>query len=154
MVYIALVLMFFAVALFVTEMFIPGFGVFGFTGIISLAASVYITLVYERFGVIIVLAEMVFLAVVALVIFNYVKKKQLHGKIILEETYNKDETEIGALNYLMDKEGLTKTPLKPCGTADFSGSTVEVYSDGEYISANKKVKVIDVSQRRVIVKQL
>lgn len=154
MAYVALALMFFAIVLFIVEMFFPGFGIFGFFGVISFVASVFITIVYVQFGFVIVLVEVASLAVIGLIAYDYIKKKQLHGKIILDETYDNEESEIGSLDYFMGKEGMTKTPLKPFGTADFNGTSIEVYSDGAYIPEHKRVKVIDISQRKIIVKQL
>jgi len=52
----------------------------------------------------------------------------------------------------LGKEGITKTDLRPQGMVDFNGTNVEVVSDAKFIPVDKRVKVVDVQNRRVFVK--
>jgi membrane-bound serine protease (ClpP class) len=47
--------------------------------------------------------------------------------------------------------GTTTTALRPAGTAELDGRRVDVVSDGGFIDANVKVKVVRVEGTRVVV---
>lgn len=146
-----IVLLLIGAGLFCAEMFIPGFGVCGVTGIILVVISAVITIATVPAGLFIVLAEISVLAAVVAVIFNYIKRTQLHGKIVLDETLAEDAKAIGDPEYFLGKEGVAKTTLRPFGEAEFNGVTVEVVSDGKYIPINTRIKVTAVEGQRIIV---
>ena len=133
------------------EMFMPGFGVWGISGIVLVVASVVITVATVPFGWFIVLAEITAVTVVLYAVFLYVRRKQLYRKIILDETLAEDVKLIGSLEFFLGKEGITRTPLRPFGEAIFNGIPLEVVSNGSYISENTCVKVTSLDGQRVIV---
>jgi len=133
------------------EMFMPGFGICGIAGLVLIATSIFITVTTVPFGALIVLAEISVIAVVLYAVFRYVKRKQFHGKLILDETLAEDVQPIGGLEFFLGKEGVTRTPLRPFGEAVFNGVALEVVSDGSYIAENMRVKVIAVDGARVVV---
>lgn len=154
MIYAALIFLIIGALCLLSEIFIPGFGFFGITGIISLIVSSVITVLFVPFGVFIVLAEILALGLILIIVLKYIKRHQLHGKIILDETLNDDKKEIAGLDYFIGKSGVTKTPLRPFGSADFNGNTVDVYSEGEYISEHESIKVVAVRENKIYVKKL
>jgi membrane-bound ClpP family serine protease len=154
MIYVTLALLIIGAVFLVAEAFIPGFGFFGISGIVLIIVSSIMTIVGIKYGVFMVVGEVAALSLFMFILLQYVKKSQLYGKIILDETLNYEEKEIGGTDYFFGKEGITKTPLKPFGTVDFNGVSIEVYSDGSYIQEKKKVKVIDVTKNKIIVRQL
>lgn len=154
MLYLSLVLLFIGVALLCAEAFIPGFGVLGVSGIVLIVVSSIIVAFTVPFGPLIVIGEVIILAFAIYALLKFLKKKQLYSKLVLNETLNVEEREIGNLDYFIGKEGFTKTSLRPFGTVDFSGVTVEVYSDSGYIDAQKNVVVTEVKQQKIIVKSL
>ena len=133
------------------EMFIPGFGICGISGILLVVASAVITVTSVPFGIFIVLAQISAIAVIIYVVFQYAKHKQLYSKIILDETLAEDVHPIGDLEYFIGKEGVTRTPLRPFGEAIFNGVPLEVVTNGSYIAENVRVKVTSVDGQRVIV---
>lgn len=149
-----LLLLLLGTILICVEMFIPGFGVCGISGLVLIALASIVTCFTIPLGPFIVLGELAILGVVVVVVFNYLKRKQLHGKIILDETLEYEKKDIGDLEYFIGKEGFTKTSLRPFGMADFNGITVEVCSDSVYIPEKTKIKVAEVSNRKIIVKQI
>lgn len=154
MMYLALLLLIIGTICLISEIFIPGFGVFGISGIILIVISAVITIIFIPFGIFFVLAEIAIIAVLILCVLNYIKKHQLHGKIILDETLNDDKKDIGDLDYFLGKEGITKTPLRPSGNVDFNGVTIEAYSDGIFIQAHEKVKVFKIHDNKIYVKKM
>ncbi len=59
----------------------------------------------------------------------------------------------GDLDYFIGSEGKTLTALRPSGTVDFSGSKLDVVSEGEYIPKNTEVIIVKIEGHRVVVKQ-
>ncbi len=140
------------VIMLLIEAFTPNFGICGTLGIIFL--SIFIGVVVGiRYGLLVAALAFVGLVIIAKLFYNYIKRHQLYGKIILDETLACERSELGNLEGLLGKEGMTKTPLKPLGVADFNGNAFEVCSDGEYILANKKIKVINVTKNKIIVRK-
>jgi membrane-bound ClpP family serine protease len=154
MLWIAVALLIAGCGLLVVEMFVPGFGVFGISGIVMLVISAVITAVVVPFGIFILLGEAVVVGMVIYSVAVYIQRKQLHGKLILDETLGEVQKDIGDLSYFLGKEGISKTTLRPFGMADFNGIAVEVCSDGDYVPENKQIKVIGVKKNTIIVKQL
>lgn len=56
------------------------------------------------------------------------------------------------LDDLLSEEGIALTTLRPSGIANIKGSKIDVISEGEMISKNTRIKVIDVKGNRIIVK--
>ena len=153
MLYLSIFLLILGAVLFIIEMFIPGFGIFGASGIICVVASSVITVMTMQFGYLIVIGELFLVVLVFFGFFRYIKSKQLYGKLILNETLNVEEREIADPEFFLNKVGITKTPLKPYGSVDFNGVAINVFSDGEYIQGNEKVKVVSVFENKIIVKR-
>jgi len=154
MLWLSILLLLIGAGLLCIEVTIPGFGICGISGIASVLASMIITIVTIPFGFFIVLIELILLALIFRIIWNYLKKKQLYGKLILNETLNSEEKEIGSLDYFMGKEGITKTPLKPFGMVDFNGVNLQVSSEGSYVQENRKIKVVEIKGGKIIVRQI
>ena len=53
---------------------------------------------------------------------------------------------------LLSAEGVAITTLRPSGTANINGNKVDVFSEGEMILKNTKIKVTDVKGNRIVVK--
>lgn len=138
------------------ELFVPGFGIFGAFGLLSTVISLVLTLIYIPYGIIIVTVEIIILVILCYLLFKYLKKKHLYGKLILNDTLETDEKieENGNLKEYVGKEGISRTVLKPFGFAEFDGVSLEVNADGNYIAANKKIKAIGIANNKIVVKEL
>jgi membrane-bound ClpP family serine protease len=97
---------------------------------------------------------LVIVGVVLAIILHSAAKGRLSKTLILQETLNKKDGYIGTedLEYFLDKEGITLTALRPAGTAEFNGVRLDVVSEGDYISKDTKVKIIEVTGRRIVVR--
>ena len=77
---------------------------------------------------------------------------------LLSKTFSVKASEKGfssardRLNNLLSKEGIALTTLRPSGIANIKGNKIDVISEGEMISKNTRIKVIDVKGNRIIVK--
>jgi membrane-bound serine protease (ClpP class) len=114
--------------------------------------------------------------VIASIVFAYLYVSNLLGHILLgigicfipiffitwykllTRTFAVKDTEEGfssasdKLDELLSAEGVAITTLRPSGTANINGNKVDVVSEGEMISKNTKIKVIDVKGNRIVVK--
>jgi membrane-bound serine protease (ClpP class) len=56
------------------------------------------------------------------------------------------------LDHLLGKEGVTITPLRPSGIVEVEQSRYDVVSEGSFVAAGVRVKVIRVEGSRVVVR--
>ncbi len=136
------------------EAFHPGFGAFGVTGAILLIIGVVLTAKTIGQAFIMTIAILAILAIIFAAFLRSASKGKLNKALVLNHSQNRETGYIGTedLNYLLGKEGITTTVLRPSGTADFSGVKLDVVSDSEFIPPNSKVKIIKVEGRRIVVK--
>ena len=132
----------------------PGFDGFvsGIIGILALVASAIIAVIFIDRAWIFVVLNLAVLGLTTGIFFSFIRRKQLHGKIILSEALAEALPEIDYAG-LLGKEGKTTTHLRPYGEADFNGVRVEVSSGGPVVNAGVKVRVVDVQANKVLVEQ-
>ena len=152
MIYIAFGVFFVSLLVLVVDIFIEGFGVLGVIGLIGIIISLSLTAFGVPAGGIIVLVKVGLTVPSLWLLYRFLRKRQLDGKFILSETLAEDVVEVGGLEHFLGKEGITKTALRPQGFADFNGQNIEVASDSGFVAVDKRVKVVDVQDRKVLVK--
>ena len=81
-------------------------------------------------------------------IYFFIKKRQLHGHIILTEVDDAPQVDVSGF---LGKEGRTITLLRPSGDVDFNGVRVQVSSDGPFIEKDTMVRVIETQANKIIV---
>lgn len=146
------------VALLVIEIFMPGFGVAGISGILLMVAS--IVLVWMNHGTLAGLAmTVVALAMVGISISISLKSvssgKLSKSDLILKNNEQAEEVAAAGrdMESLLGKKGVTATVLRPAGLADFDGVRLNVVSGGEFIQKGESVVICHVEGTRIVVKQ-
>lgn len=138
------------------EMAIPGFSVPGISGIICLVIAIF--LVSDSFieGAIIALIILALLGIMFAIILGLLSRAKLKSPIILKDEQNREKGFISSndLNYLLGKQGVAITDLRPSGTADFDGIDFDVISEGKYISKDTKLIIYKVQGSKLIVKPI
>jgi len=154
MFWLAVVLLVVGTLAIILELLMPGFDGFasGIIGILALAASAIVAVIFIPNAWIFVVLNLFVLGLTTGIFFTFIKRKQLHGKIILSDALVEALPEIDYPG-LLGKEGMTTTHLRPYGEADFNGVRVEVSSGGPVINTGVKVKVVDVQANKVLVKE-
>jgi len=134
------------------EMWLPGMELFAAIGLIALAVSAVLAVIFIPGGWFIVAGQLVVIAGFLLHMYRFMKRKQLKGHLILSE--NLDIVPAEDISYLVGREGKTLTTLKPYGDADFNGMRVEVSSYGPMIGKGIKVSVVEVitESKKIVVK--
>lgn len=142
----------------VAEVFMPGFGLPGISGIVL--ELIAIVLVYLRFGGLAALGlTLIVLALVAIALslaLRSVRKGRLSKSSMVlsdEETPEEGYVATKDMEVFLGREGVTTTVLRPTGMAEFDGVKLNVSADGEYIAKDEPVRVIRVEGARVVVKK-
>ncbi len=153
---IAIVLFIAGFILIGIEMAIPGFSIPGVSGIICLVVAIF--LVSDSFveGAVIALIILALLGIMFAIILSLLSKAKLKSPIILKDEQNKEKGFISStdLRYLLGKQGVAVTDLRPSGTGDFDGIEFDVISEGKYITKDTKLVIYKVQGSRLIVKPL
>ena len=149
------VLLVIGVVLIGVEMVLPGFGVPGISGTISLVVGILLASKNLEQAVAILVVVLVILAIMLTCVIVFFHSKKVKSPIRLEEELgNKDGFLSGAdLTYLIGKEGITTTDLRPTGKCDIEGVTFEVRSENAFIVKGKRIQVIRIQANALIVRE-
>lgn len=141
----------------VLEVFIAGFGVAGLAGIISIGWGVILlsvdgTITLKALVVALAVSILVFLAGIKVMSkFNLWQRFTLGNRQHREEGYSVSRQELA---HFAGREGVTLTPLRPSGAAQVNGERLDVVSEGGFIPAGAKIKVVRVEGIRIVVRLL
>ena len=142
------------VGLLVVEVFVPGFGLPGISGIVLLVVGIGLT--WSTYGAVAGLAVTLIALALAGISISVSVKSAATGKLsksalILNEVTQPVEHE--EAEALTGKEGVTATVLNPVGIAEFDGVRLNVVSEGSYLEKGAKVKVQQVEGNKIIVRK-
>ena len=87
------------------------------------------------------------------VILFLLSKGKLKSPIVLDEEQNREEGYLssGDLNYLLGKQGVAVTDLRPAGVADIEGISFDVLSKGNYILKGSRIEIVKVEGAKLVV---
>jgi membrane-bound serine protease (ClpP class) len=127
---------------------IPGFGLVGILGILSVlgaGAVAYLRLSPRAGGI----AFAAGLALVGLM-FWLLPRTRAARSMVLTAHHAGGAPDPG-LRALRGQAGVALTPLRPAGSVEIAGRAVDVVTDGEFIAAGTRVRVTQVEGVRVVV---
>lgn len=138
------------------EMVLPGFGAPGITGGICLVAGILLTADTIEAGLTITVIVVVLLAVMFTIILALFHMKKIKSPIVLQEELKADKGYLSSsdLEYLVGKEGVASTDLRPAGKCNIDGVEFDVRSEGKYVASGKKVRIIRVQGNTLIIKDI
>ncbi len=132
-------------------LFIPGTTVFGIFGILAIFYSDYLS--FQYFGTEFAIVYSIANSILVLFVVIYSLKTNTWKRIALNKIHNvKVENKFDALK--VGDEGKTTSALRPYGKAIFSDKFYEVKSSENFIDENKKIKIINILQDKIIVKKI
>lgn len=139
-------------ALMAIEVFvIPGFGVIGLLGVAAIGGAGY--LAYAQVSPAYSAITIVIGIVAAGVMFwLFPKTKTARSMVLQAQTLGGHARP--ALAALVQREGIAITVLRPSGAVEIDGEVVDVVTDGQYVEAGTKVRVVRVQGARVVVEPL
>jgi membrane-bound serine protease (ClpP class) len=155
----AIILFIVGVILLATEVFVtPGFGVAGIGGIAALIASIFVASISVQQAIISLTVVLVGTVILFILTFKFVTAGRFWRAFVLGDKLNAEggfsSANTGLVEHL-GQEGVTITPLRPAGTMEFAGGErLDVVTEGGFIPARAKVRVIKVEGTRVLVREI
>ena len=150
---IALIIL--GVLLIVAEVYlIPGLNVIGIIGALMMLFAV--TLAFLQAGAVGGVSAMLGASALTGSAFWWMWKSGAWNRFILSTNLKTDEKLIARegeqrARYL-GKFGVAMTPLRPTGVAEIEGERIEVVTEGDFISAGSRVKVVAMDRRKHFVR--
>lgn len=132
------------------EILMPGFGLFGILGSVSLLGSLVLT--YRLYGTITFLIMLIALVIIFFAMVFFAKKSGLYNKVVLKDRQETKDFDESVLQGLLGQVGTTQSTLRPFGVAEFDGKKVDVCSEGDFIDRGTKVQVVQITGKIVTVK--
>ena len=135
------------------EMAVPGFGLPGISGIISLVLGIIFTADTISEGIIMAIIVIVILGVMLAVAMALLGSKKMKSPMVLREDVKGEQgfLEASDLEYLVGKEGVAATDLRPAGKGNFDGIEFDILSGGSYIKKGQSIKISKVKDNKLIV---
>lgn len=135
------------------EVFIPGFGIAGITGIILFIVGIIMTANTFIEALVMFLILLLILAVVIMIVVRSASKGKLSKTLILNDSLSKEKGFSGVedMKIFEGKKGVALSVLRPAGIGMFDGVRLDVVAGGSFIEEGSKIEVIEVEGRRIVV---
>ena len=144
------------IALMTIEFIIPGFGIFGISGIIAIAAGIYYFLGGGLDAMYMLLVVAIVITIVCILVFKYLPIKMKWNPFVLLERQENRHGYVSSDNEekYLGKTGEVVTPLRPAGTILVDNVRIDVVTFGDYITTGLKVKVVKVEGNKLFVRKV
>jgi len=142
--------------LLVVEMCIPGFGLPGVMGSVLAVVGVVAMQPTPLQAFVLVVIYVVLLCIaLAICMHSAVRGRFANSRFVLNDTAtDAEQAQHNDLAYFIGKTGVTRTPLRPSGIAEFDGVKLSVVSEGEFVEKETNVRVDRVSGNRIVVSEM
>lgn len=143
------------VGLVVLEVFLPGFGVPGISGLVLLGIGMAMTA--TNYGALAALGVLIAtIAIVAIAIsisLRSASKGALSKSALFLNRTDAFKAEPDDMKVFLGKSGTTRSVLRPAGIAEFDGVRLDVVTEGEFIESGEAVTITHVEGGRIVVKR-
>ena len=137
------------------EFYMPGFGVPGITGTICTAAGVYLTGKDTSQRIIVGIIAIVIVAVMLVISIIIFSSKNFKSPIKLDTDLQGKNVFIEEqdMEYLIGKQGVAITDLRPAGKGEFDGVTLDIFSANYFIKKDTKLIITSIENNKIMVKE-
>lgn len=138
------------------ELFIPGFGVFGITGAVCIVIDMFLIVRSFAQAAVMIGIVAVLIGIMSVIVAILASKGRLPKPLILRNASTKEDgfSATDDYTFLVGKEGIAQTQLRPSGKITVDSKTYDVVSDGQFIDAGSSVKVISADGNIVTVEKI
>ena len=142
------------IILLLIEMMIPGFGIFGLTGLLLFLWGVYDGLGGGPVAMITVTALSIVGVIVLWWIISVFPKTKVGDRLILrlQSTKEKGYASHPDPTAWLGKIGVARTVLRPAGTIEVDHTFLDVVTDGEFYELGTEVIIVSVTGGRIVVR--
>jgi membrane-bound serine protease (ClpP class) len=140
------------------EMFTPGVGVAGASGLLALIAVVVMQLGWGSPRVALYIIAITLLIIILAII--WIIRSLQRGRLSKSFLVLKDQSDgtsvpeiVTAKQELVGKSGTSITPLRPSGIADIEGRRVDVLAAGSFIEKSKQIIVVKAEGMHILVRE-
>ena len=138
--------------LIIVEVFLPGFGLPGLSGIALVGLGVW--LVGSKFGMLTAFGVLLVIIAVLAVLISWVLRKAAEGKAN-SELFLHEREEFGKhedMQVLVGRRGVTTSALRPAGIGDFDGVRLNVVTEGGFMEKGVPIEIVNVDGTRIVVR--
>lgn len=140
--------------LIIVEVFLPGFGLPGISGVALVGVGV--VLLGTNFGALTAVGALLVIIAVLAVLISWVLRQaaqgngKAHSELFLQEREDFGRQE--DMQVLVGRCGCTRSVLRPAGIADFDGVRLNVVTEGGFIEKDVSVEIVRVEGARIVVR--
>lgn len=140
------------------EMFTPGIGFAGVSGVLSLIAVVVMQLGWgnPRVALYIIAITLLIIVLAIIWIIRSLQRGRLSRSFLVlnDQVDSTSVPEVtSAKQSLVGRSGVSITPLRPSGIAEIDGQRVDVMTAGAFIEKNKTVTVVRAEGLHILVRE-
>jgi len=139
------------------EIFIvPGIGISGILGMFCLFTGIFLVTDTVLEGMLYTLAAIIVIGIAVYLSFRSPRTRRIWRRFSLTTRQTLKEGYVGPkVEYeaYLGRAGVSITLLRPAGTADFDGEYLDVVTEGGFIEAKKKVRIVAVEGTRIVVRE-
>lgn len=139
--------------LIIVEVFLPGFGLPGISGIVLVGVGA--ALAGAHFGALVAVGLLLVIIAVLAVLVSWVLRSAASGSMNTSELFLHEKDEFGGqsdMQVFVGKHGRTMSTLRPAGIGDFDGVRLNVVTEGGFIEHGSEIEIIRVEGSRIVVK--
>lgn len=140
--------------LIIVEVFLPGFGLPGISGIALVGLGA--VLVGAHFGALTAVGVLLVIIAVLAVLVSWVLRQAAHGESRAHaELFLHDREDFSKqtdMQVLVGKSGMTTSVLRPAGIGDFDGVRLNVVTEGGFIEKDTPIEIVRVDGSRIVVR--
>ncbi len=145
------------IGLLILEAFMPGFGAAGITGVVLEIITLVMT--WFEHGPVATLAMLLIVLLVLAIAISTSLRSIASGRLSKSslvhagtESNEDGYRSVADLAVFVDREGVASSVLRPTGIADFDGVRLNVSSEGDFIAAGTRVRIIKVEGAKILVR--
>jgi len=151
-----IILLIFGLLMLVIEMFTPGIGAAGVSGVLALIAAVVLQFGWGNPRVALYIVAILLLVIILAIIW-FIRSMQ-RGKLSKSFLVLREQSDgasvpdvVAARQQFVGKAGVTISALRPSGIADIDGQRVDVMAMGAFLEKGVRVRVVKAEGMHILV---